>query len=106
MKVHVTWPDRRDAIDGAWIYVAYENTKGFESLINAAQVAITDKNGSASFSVFGKSRIRVYAGKAVNDLKKAPFISSWYSVPADFEADDVPDKLELVVTTKHLPGER
>jgi hypothetical protein len=30
MQVRVTWPDGK-AIDGAWVYVAYENTKGFSS---------------------------------------------------------------------------
>jgi hypothetical protein len=105
MEVRVTWPDGR-VIDGAWIYVAYENTKGFESPDNAAHVAITDKDGHASFAVFGKARIRIYAEEAVDDLKGPPFISSRYSVPAEFEADKVPDKLDLVVSReKKLPSE-
>lgn len=104
MEVRVTWPDGR-VIDGAWVYVAYENTTGFEALVNAAHVAITDRNGQASFAVFGKSRIRIYAEEAVNDLKGPPFFSSRYSAPVEFAADEVPDKLELVLTKKKLPGE-
>ena len=100
----MTWPDGH-VIDGAWVYVGYENTNGFESLNNAAHVAITDKTGHASFFVFGKSRIRIYAEEAVNDLKGPPFISSRYSVPAEFEADKVPDKLDLVIASKKLTGE-
>jgi hypothetical protein len=105
MQVRVTWPNGK-AIDGAWVYVAYENTRGFSSRNNASHVAITDHNGQASFSVFGKSRIRIYGEESVNDLKGPPFFSSRYSVPADFDADKVPDRLDLVVTTKKLPGER
>ena len=105
MEVRVTWPDGH-AIESAWVFVAYENTKGFESLTNATHVAVTDKNGHASFTVFGKSRIRIYVEEAVDDLKGPPYISSRYSVPAEFEADRVPDKLDLVVTKKKLPGER
>jgi hypothetical protein len=104
-EVHVTWPDGHGVIDGAWVYVAYENTKGFEKLIDAAHVAIADKNGQASFAVFGKSRIRIFAEESVSDLKGPPFISSRYSVPAEFEADQVPDKLNIVLTKKTLPGE-
>ncbi len=104
LEVRVTWPDGH-VIDGAWVYVGYENTNGFESLNNAAHVAITDKTGHASFFVFGKSRIRIYAEEAVNDLKGPPFISSRYSVPAEFEADKVPDKLDLVIASKKLTGE-
>jgi hypothetical protein len=105
MQVRVTWPDGK-TIHGAWVYVAYENTKGFKSLIDASSVGITDENGQASFSVFGKSRIRIYAAEAVDELKRPPFISSRYSVPAEFEGDKVPEKLELVVTTKTLLSER
>ena len=103
MEVRVTWPDGH-AIDGAWVFVAYENTKGLEKLIDAAHVAITDHNGQASFAVFGKSRIRIYAEESVNDLKGPPFFSSRYSVPAEFDADKVPDKLDLVLTKEKLPG--
>ena len=105
MKVRVTWPDGK-AIDGAWVFVGYENTRGFESPNNASSVAITNKDGHASFSVFGKSRIRIHAETAINDLKEAPFISSWCSVPAEFEADVAQENLDLVVTTKNLPGQR
>ena len=105
MQVRVTWPNGK-AIDGAWVYVAYENTRGFSSPNDASHVAVTDHNGQAAFSVFGKSRIRIYGQESVNDLKGPPFFSSRYSVPADFDADKVPDKLDLVVTTKKLPGER
>lgn len=105
MQVRVTWPNGR-TIEGAWVYVAYENTKGFSSLNNAFHVAITDHNGQGTFSVFGKSRIRIYAEEAVDDLKGPPFISSRYSTPAEFEADKVPEKLDLVVATKRSPGER
>ena len=105
MQVRVTWPNGR-AINGAWVYVAYENTKAFSSPNNASHVAITDHNGQAAFSVFGKSRIRVFAEESVNDLKGPPFFSSRYSVPGEFDADKVPDKLDLVVTTKKLPGEQ
>lgn len=105
MQVRVTWPSGK-AIDGAWVYVAYENTRAFSSPNNASHVAITDHNGQATFSVFGKSRIRIYVEEPVNDLKGPPFFSTRYSVPADFDADKVPDKLDLVVTTKKLPGER
>jgi hypothetical protein len=103
-EVQVTWPDGHVA-DGAWVFVAYENTKGFELSSDAAHVAITDHNGQAGFAVFGKSRIRIYAEETVNDLKGPPYISSRYSVPVEFEADEVPDKLDLVVTQKKLPGE-
>jgi hypothetical protein len=103
MEVRVTWPDGR-LVDGAWVYVAYENTRGFEDLYRAAHASITDKNGRASLSVFGESRIRIYAEEAVNDLKGPPYISSRYSVPAELEADKVPDKLDLVVTEKKLPS--
>lgn len=103
MEVRVAWPDGR-VVDGAWVYVAYENTRGFEDLDRAAHASITDKNGRASFSVFGESRIRIYAEEAINDLKGPPYISSRYSVPAEFEADKVPDKLDLVVTEKKLPS--
>jgi hypothetical protein len=105
MQVRVTWADGK-AIDDAWVFVGYENTRGFTSPNNASSVAITDKDGHASFSVFGKSRIRIYAEKATNDLKEAPFVSSWYSVPSEFEADVVPENLDLVVPTKNLPGKR
>ena len=105
MQVRVTWPNGK-VIDGAWVYVAYDNTKGFSSPHNASHVAVTDHNGEADFSVFGKSRIRIYAEEPVNDLKGPPFFSSRYNVPADFEADQVPDKLDLVLTEKKLPGER
>jgi hypothetical protein len=88
------------------VYVAYESTKGFSPPNNASPVAVTDHNGQATFSVFGKSRIRVYGEESVNDLKGSAFFSSRYSIPADFDADKVPDKLGLVVTTKNLPGER
>ena len=71
-----------------------------------SHVAITDHTGQATFSVFGKSRIRIYGEESVNDLKGPPFFSSRYSVPADFDADKVPDRLDLVVTTKKLSGER
>jgi len=104
MQVRVTWPNGK-AIDGAWVYVAYENTRAFASPNNASHVAITDHNGQATFSVFGKSRIRIYAEEPVNDLKGPPFFSSRYSVPADFDADKVPETLDLVVTTKKLTGE-
>lgn len=99
--VRVTWPDGH-AVDGAWIYVAYEHTKGFDSLNDAARVAITDHNGEASFPVFGISRIRIYAEEAVNDLKGPPFFSSRFSVPAEFQADIAPGKLEFVLTRKTL----
>jgi hypothetical protein len=102
MEVRVTWPDGRP-VDGAWIYVAYEHTRGFDLLNDAAHVAITDHNGEASFSVFGKSRLRIYAEEALSDLKGPPFVSSRYSVPADFQADMVPEKLELGLTGKTLP---
>ena len=105
IEVRVARPDGH-VIDGAWVYVAYENTKGFETLIDAAHVAITDHNGQASFAVFGKSRIRIYGEEAVNDLKGPPFISSRFSAPVEFEADKVPDKLDLVLTKKRLTGER
>jgi hypothetical protein len=104
MQVRVTWPNGK-ASDGAWVYVAYENTKGFQSLTDAAHVAITDHSGQASFVVFGKSRIRIYAEEAINDLKGPPFFSSRYNVPAEFEADQVPDKMELVLTKNKLPGQ-
>jgi hypothetical protein len=104
MQVRVTWPDGK-AIDGAWVYVAYENTKGFQNLTDAAHVAITDHKGQATFDVFGKSRIRIYAEEAVNDLKGPPFVSSRYSVPAEFEADRVPDELDLVLRINKSPGE-
>ena len=104
MQVRVTWPNGK-AIAGAWVYVAYENTRAFSSPTNASHVAITDPNGRATFSVFGKSRIRIYAEEPVNDLKGPPFFSSRYNVPADFEADKVPDKLDLVLTEKKLAGE-
>jgi hypothetical protein len=42
----------------------------------------------------------------VNDLKGPPFYSSRYSVPLEFEAHKVPDKLDLVLTEKKLPGGR
>jgi hypothetical protein len=104
-QVRVTWPNGK-AIDGAWVYVGYENTNGFESLNNAAHVAITDKSGHASFFVYGKSRIRIYAEEPVDDPRGVPpFISSRYSVPAEFEADNVPDKLDLVIAEKKLTGE-
>jgi hypothetical protein len=102
MEVRVTWPDGR-LIDGAWVYVAYENTRGFEDLYRAAHASITDKNGRASLSVFGESRIRIFAEEAVNDLKGPPYISSRYSLPAEFEADKIPERLDLVVTEKKLP---
>jgi hypothetical protein len=105
MQVRVTWPNGK-AIDGAWVYVAYENTKGFSSPNNASHVAITDHNGQATFSVFGKSRIRIYGEESINDLEGPPFVSSHYSVPAEFDADKVPDKLDIVITIKKLPGER
>lgn len=104
VQVRVTWPNGK-SIDGAWVYVAYENTKGFSSPNNASHVAVTDHNGEANFSVFGKSRIRIFTEEAVNDLKGPPYVSSRYSVPAEFEADKVPEKLDLVVTEKKLPGE-
>jgi hypothetical protein len=105
MEARVTWPDGH-VIDGAWVFVAYDHTKGFDSPNDASHVAITDHNGQASFSVFGKSRIRIYAEESVNDLKGPPFFSSRYSVPAEFEADKVPDKLDLVVTRKDFPSAR
>jgi hypothetical protein len=102
MGVRVTWPDGHP-VDGGWIYVAYEHTTGFDLLNDAAHVAIPDHNGETSFSVFGKSRLRIYAEEAVNDLKGPPFVSSRYNVPAEFQADMVPEKLALVLTGKTLP---
>jgi hypothetical protein len=105
-KVHVrvTWPDGR-AEKQAAIYVAYEHTQKYEHPRGIYFVAMTDHNGESTIGVFGASRIRVYAEGWVNDLKGPPFNSPRYNVPLDFEADKVPDKLDLVLTEKKLPGE-
>jgi hypothetical protein len=106
-KVHirVTWPDGR-VVYVAAIHVAYEHTQEYERPRGTSFVAMTDHDGEAVVGVFGTSRIRIYAEGSVNDLKGPPFYSSRYSVPLEFEAHKVPDKLDLVLTEKKLPGGR
>jgi len=105
-KVHVrvTWPDGR-AEKQAAIYVAYEHTQKYEHPRGIYFVAMTNDNGEATIGVLGASRILVYAEGWVNDLKGPPFNSPRYNVPLDFDADKVPDKLDLVLTEKKLPGQ-
>ena len=107
-KVHIPsyyWPDGR-VVYVAAIHVAYEHTQEYERPRGTSFVAMTDHDGEAVVGVFGTSRIRIYAEGSVNDLKGPPFYSSRYSVPLEFEADKVPDKLDLVLTEKKLPGGR
>jgi hypothetical protein len=94
VHVRVTWPDGR-AEDEAAIYVAYEHTQKYDHPKGIYFVAMTDHHGEATVGVFGTSRIRVYAEGWVNDLKGPPFNSPRYNVPLDFDADKVPDKLDL-----------
>jgi len=82
--------------------VAYEHTQEYDHPRGIYFVAWTDPNGEATISVFGTSHILVYAEESVNDLKGPPFLSPRYSIPLKFEADKVPDKLDLVVTEKKL----
>ena len=101
VQVRVTWPNGQP-VKGARIYVAYERTRQFESLREASSSWRTNHSGIAEMKVFVNSRIRVYAEQLVDDVK-AP---QRYSVPAEFEANRVPRKFDLVVSSSELPRSR
>jgi hypothetical protein len=97
VRVRVTWPNG-SAEAGAYICVAYEHTKEYESLQYVNGMKATDQNGLAVIHVYGTSRVRVFAEQAVNNDKEQR-MDTYYSRPVESVATKVPDELNLVLTS-------
>jgi hypothetical protein len=100
LEVRVSGPDGKPA-EGAWAYVAYQNTLAYESLQNAAYFRKTDHNGVAELHIFGDAHVRVFAEKIVDDSKTGAG-SPRYSVPMELDPARLPERINLSVSSKQL----
>lgn len=102
VKVRVKWPNGQVA-EGASVYVVYERTREYDDPRGRSfEVGTTDQSGELVVSLFGNSRVRIYASQSIDDLKGPPWFSHRFNVPLEFEADKVPDKLDLVLSSSDL----
>lgn len=96
VHVRVTWPNKQ-AVKGASIHVDYEHTRDYDDARGIMEAETTDKNGEADVSVFGNSRVRIYASQAVDIVVTRPWFSPAYSQPVEFQADKTPERLNFVL---------
>jgi hypothetical protein len=101
LKVYVTWPDGKPAGD-AWTYVAYQNTPEYEELSNATYFARANQNGVAELHIFGDAHVRVFAEEIVNE-GKVKVGAPLYSAPIELDPANLPEMVELCVSSKELP---
>jgi len=94
LPIRVTWPDGRP-IKGAWLYAAYDGSLSgdFQSAHAADTGGRTDENGASTISLFGGSRVRVFAQAVVDDS------ATRYSAPSELRGDKLPSHLDLVIDT-------
>ena len=97
IQVRVTWPNGNLAA-GAHICAQYEHTQSYGSTGNANSIKDTDQNGVAVIHVYGNSRVRLFAEQSVENAKENRSYSH-YSQPIESEADKIPEKLDLVLTS-------
>jgi hypothetical protein len=102
VRVRVTWPNGQP-VDGASVHVAYEHTQFYSSPRDAPSATDTDHTGETDVSVFGDLRIRMSAAIGMGRLDEPPWYKYHYSVPLEFQADKVPDKIDLILTASD-PG--
>ncbi len=100
LKVRVTRADNKPA-EGAWAYVVYQNTPEYEMLSNATYFEKADQNGVAELRIFGDAHVRIFAEEIVNDSKTI-VDSPRYSVPIELDTANLPEKMDLCVSSKEL----
>jgi hypothetical protein len=97
VQVQVTLPDGR-VVPGADIFVAYENTPGYEFPQSVASVKKTDQTGLALVSLYGNSRVRILAELSVaNTGKNGDTV--YYSYVVESEASKMQNKIDLVLNS-------
>jgi hypothetical protein len=100
LEVRATWPGGKPA-EGAWVFIAYEDTLAYNSPLDAFDHRIADRDGIADLHVFGDSRIRVFAEAIVDDNTVRG--SARFSAPVELDAAKLPPRLKLVVSASNLP---
>jgi hypothetical protein len=96
VRVRVTWPNEQPVGD-AYICVAYEHTEYYEPLQAKQCFMKTEQNGIAVIHVYGRSRVRVFANELVYKDKAW---SEYRSQPAESEANKIPVKIDLVLSSQ------
>jgi len=100
VRVRVLWPNG-NVVAGARVCVAYEHTKDYEPLKATNCIGDTDEKGTAVVSVYGSTRVRLFAEQFVDNDKKK-WWDTFYSPRVEAEADKMPDTVDLVLASPKL----
>jgi hypothetical protein len=97
VHVRVTWPNG-SPVPGATVYVAYEHTADYDSLIGTANYAVANQSGKVDVHLFGNSRVRLFGRREVGDPREErPDRNRTPRVEA--EVTRLPDKINLKLTS-------
>lgn len=97
VQVRVRWPNGKPA-EGAYVCVAYERTKEYESLESTNGTRATDQDGNASLHLYGASRVRVFAEQFVSNPKKNRQ-DTYHSRRFESAANKIPAEIDLVLAS-------
>lgn len=101
VKIRVAGADGKPIRD-AEVYIAYEGTEYWDDLKRVPGFSDVDANGLTNVTVWGNARVRIFAERVIEDKPRPPWYTSVYSKVAEFEADEPPNSLDLVVASKEL----
>jgi hypothetical protein len=89
-EVLVKWSNGQ-AVEGAQVYAAYENTGDYQTLAGTICCWNTDHKGAVAIRTYGRSQVRIFAKHGLDEF---------HSRPRQFAADGTPERVDLVLRSQ------